>query len=93
MESSVGTRDRSQTLRVKRPEANPKTTASAVCRKAQACSAGPRPHPVPVSHTQPYSVHIQSTSRGILSPRAIPRTWFPMPVDIVGPRGVQRRRG
>ena len=103
MEPSVGrtaarTRDRSRTLGPSvrtRPmtEANPKTTASAVCRKAQACSAGPRPHPVPVSHTQPYSVHIQSTSRGILSPRAIPRTWFHMPVDIVGPRGVQRRRG
>jgi hypothetical protein len=48
-----------RTLRAKRPE------ASAVCRKAP----GPRPHPVPVSHTQLHAIHMESTC----TPRAWPR--------------------
>ena len=59
-----------RTLRAKRPE------ASAVCRK----SPGPRPHPVPVSHTQLHAIPMEST----YTPRAWPRavhvrgaTWTP----------------
>jgi len=99
MEPSVGrtaarTRDRSRTLGPSvrtRPmtEANPKTTASAVCRKAQACSAGPRPHPVPVSHTQSifsprhveYSVHVQFHVRGSTCPWT---SWDPVAFNVEG---------
>jgi hypothetical protein len=85
--SSVGTRARSWTLRVKRPEANPKTTASAVCRKAQACPAGSRPHPATVSHTQSifsprhveYSVHVQFHVRGSTCPWT---SWDPVAFNV-----------
>jgi hypothetical protein len=69
MEPSVGrtaarTRDRSWTLRVKRPEANPKTTASAVCRKA---AGMPGRVETPSSYCQPHSA--------ILSPYSVHVTW------------------
>jgi hypothetical protein len=67
MESCVGTRDRFRTLQAKRPEANPKTTAFAVCRKA---AGMPGRVETPSSYCQPYSVHTQS----IFSPRRGPRS-------------------
>jgi hypothetical protein len=51
----------------------PGQASRGVCKFAgrpPACPAGSRTHPVPVSHTQPYSVHAQS----ILSPHEGPRS-------------------
>jgi hypothetical protein len=62
-----------RTLRARRPE------ASAVCRKAP----GPRPHPVPVSHTQLHAIHMESTYVATCSPR----TWIhvdPMAFNVEG---------
>jgi len=68
---------------------NPKTTASAVCRKAQACPAGSRPHPATVSHTQSifsprhveYSVHVQFHVRGSPCPWT---SWDPVAFNVEG---------
>jgi hypothetical protein len=70
-----------RTLRAKRPE------ASAVCRKAP----GPRPHPVPVSHTQLHAIPMESTyTPHVLHVRGHAQSTY---VEPRGPHGVQRRRG
>jgi len=55
-------------------EANPKRTASAVCRKA----AGSRPHPATISHM---GIHFQPLSA--ICGSTLSHMWFHMPVDVV----------
>jgi len=66
----------------------PGQASRGVCKFAgrpPACPAGSRTHPVPVSHTQPYSVHAQST---YVATYVVPHAR-----GHRGVRGVQRRTG